>query len=194
MQEPGSNPLDSLRLIAAKHTLGLASSWELPPAADQALTEGIYSDALAELAAISYPTMAVVVPLLEKATRELGLTAPSRIEAAWFLAEHCIRRIAANDEPPLTWLTLLDNVTTAAADVFPNQSCLGDGLDVGRLIGIRWSYAERKGNYCEVQRRIIEDEADTRILLDRLAREESRLWLARRTTNPSFKHDDSASQ
>jgi hypothetical protein len=161
---------------------------------DARFTDRLYSDALAELAAISYPTMAVVVPLLEKATRELGLTAPSRIEAAWFLAEHCIRRIAANDEPTLTWLTLLDNVTAAAADVFPNQSCLGDGLDVGRLIGIFWSYAQPNENYFEREKRVIENEFERRVLLDRLAREESRLWLTRRTTNSSFKHDDSASQ
>ena len=183
MDESAVNPLEPLRLTAARHVLGLAHSWEIPPVADRALSDGLYSDTLAELAAVAEPTMTVVAPLLVRTLAELGLPAPSPTEAAWYLAAHCIRRIASEEEPPLVPLSLLQEVHSAARAVMPDKSYVGEGLDLGGLLGIFWSYFEPNENYYEPEKRLITDEAERRAVLDRLAREECRRWLERRRLN-----------
>lgn len=192
MKAAGSNPLESIRLIAAKYTLGLAHSWEVSPIADQALSDGLYSDALADLAAIADPTRAEVTPLLQRVTVELGLPTPSRVEAAWYLAHHCIHRIVSENEPPLVPLTLLNDVSFAAEDVLPNKRHVGDGLDLGSLIGLFWSYSAPNENYYEAEQRLITDEVERQALLDRLAREECRLWLARHSPSNQFENESPA--
>ncbi len=65
----------------------------------------------------------------------------------------------------------------------PDKSYVGDGLDLGGLLGIFWSYFEPNENYYEPEKRLITDEAERRAVLDRLAREECRRWLERRRLN-----------
>ncbi|HVT82480.1 MAG TPA: hypothetical protein VHM90_17700 [Phycisphaerae bacterium] len=175
---------DPLRLLAAKFSLHLVDSWEVPPVADELLTNGIYSSALAELATQRKPSWSDVVPLLENAMAELQMPFPSKAEAAWMLARHCILRIAHEAGSPFETLSLLQKVSSAAWDVLPDKAYVGENLDLKGLIGIYWSYTEPTENYYEPEKRYIHNESERCAILDRLAREESHLWLARHTSSP----------
>lgn len=183
MTAQDANPRESVRVLAARHVLGVVHSWEFPPVADRALSEGLYSDALSELASIVNPTMSEVAPVFARAMTELGLPTPSRSEAAWCVAEHCIHRIAACDEAPFRPLSLLEAVCSASQDVLPNRAYVGDGLDLGGLIGIYWHYFEPPRNWYGLDGSRITDEGEWKGLLDRMARDESRQWLTRRSTS-----------
>jgi hypothetical protein len=185
MTAPDANPRESLRVLAARHVLGVVHSWEFPPVADQALSDGLYSDSLVELASIVNPAMSEVAPVLARAMAELGMPTPARSEAAWCVAERCIRRIAAGHEEPFRPLSLLEAVCSASQDVLPNRAYVGDGLDLGGLIGIFWHYCEPPRNWFGLDGRRITDEGEWKALLDRMARDESRQWLTRRSTSES---------
>jgi hypothetical protein len=192
MTAPDANPRESVRVMVARHVLGVAHSWEFPPVADRALSDGLYSDALAEMAQVVNPTMSEVAPLMTRAMTELGLPTPSRSDAAWCVAEHCIRRIAFADEEPLGPLSLLNDVSGASQDVLPNTDCSGYGMDLERLIGIFWYYFEPPQNWYGLDGRRITNEGEWKALLDRMAREESRNWLARRAANAPPPNDSAA--
>jgi hypothetical protein len=194
MNADDPSKLRELRVVAAKYLLGLTESWEIPPIADRLLTNGVYSDALAELFGMKSPTMPTVGPLLEKAIAELHLVLPSKTEAAWYLADHCIRRIISGAEEPYEPLLLLKDVTHAIRDVLPNKSFVGDCLDVANLIGLFWSYSSPNENYYEAEQRFIYNEGERRAILDKKAREESRLWLVRHPSITQLPDDNSACQ
>ena len=185
MTAPDANPRESVRVLAARHVLGVVHSWEFPPVADRALSDGLYSDALAELASIVNPAMCEVAPVFARAMTELGMPTPSRSEAAWCVAEDCIRRIAAGHEEPVHPLSLLEAVCSASQDVFPNRAYVGDGLDLGGLIEIFWYYFEPAQNWFGLDGRRITDAGEWKALLDRMARDERRQWLTRRSTSES---------
>lgn len=179
---PDINPRDLLELVAAKHALGLVHSWEIPPVADHALNNGLYSESLAELAIFpegSYPTKSEVEPLFAHALEELGIPVRSKAESAWYLADHCIRRIISEQEHLLIPLNLLVDVSLASQDVLPDKEYVGAALDLGYLIGNYYSYSEPTENYHEPEKRLITDETERRRLLDGWVREESRSWLER---------------
>lgn len=170
------NVLAELRLVGARLVLGRVHSWEIPPVADRALMNRVYTPALAELATLPDPIMSDVAPLLRRAMEELGLALPSRTDAAWQLARSCMERLASGEWPPdriveeLIWL--VDDV----ADVLPTRSYVGDGLDAAELIGMFWTYLGEDFGDPENHRAAIE--ARRPGLLDSLARE-ARAWLER---------------
>lgn len=172
-----ANSRDELQLTAAKFALGLTQSWEIPPVADRALSNGEYSPALAELADIINPIRSEVEPLLLKALVEMGLSVPSKADAAWLTARHCIKQIASNAEALRAALSLLKETSYAVRDVLPDKKYRGENLDLGGLIGIYWSYTEPDEN-C-YRGRVIADEVERCAILDSLAREEAREWLNR---------------
>ncbi len=166
-----------MQLAAAKVAVGLIHSWEIPPIADRALSNGEYSPALAELAALVNPIKTVVEPLFIKAIAELGLQMPPRAEAAWLIVRHCIQLIASNSESLRAALSLLKETSYAVRDVMPDNQYVGDNLDLGALIGIFWSYSESNENCYEM--RIMTDESERQSILDLLARKEASAWLER---------------
>ena len=170
-----------LRFLAAKHALGLASSWEFPPAADRALTHGIYSDALAELASRTETSMSDVGPLFEQAIAELGEQIPPPLESARILTRFCVEEIAQSASSPVDVLAFLWK-EVAYHDAVPRGKCVGEALDISQLMGLYDSYREPNENYYAPEQRLIDDEQERRSLLDRLAREEARVWLARHPT------------
>lgn len=175
------DPLSALRTLAARYVLRCYQNRDLPRAADHALNNLVYSDALAELAGIAGedPSREDVEPLFLQSLEELGLPLPPRAEAAWQLARDCMHRILNGDERPAAVLVLLRDVVWASEDVLPHTTYVGDGLDVAQLIGLYWSCLEPNERYYKVEDRIIEDEAKRLALLDSLARDEARAWLAR---------------
>jgi hypothetical protein len=179
MEGTETDPPAELRVLAARHVLGISYSWEFPPVADRALVNRVYSPSIAELAAMPEPIMSDAAPLLERALIELGLTLPSRAEAAWTIARHCMERIVSTTERPFEVLRLLNDASQAATDVLPNQKYVGDGLDLGSLIGNYWSYTDPNENYYDREKRLITDEGERQALLDSLTRQEARAWLDR---------------
>ena len=70
-----------LRLAAARYALGVTTTDELVEAADQALTDSVYSYSLGELGTFRNPTWADVLPLFRNALEELEIPVPPREEA-----------------------------------------------------------------------------------------------------------------
>jgi hypothetical protein len=178
-----TTPLSELRLTGARFVLGLVHSWDLPPVADRALAGGVYSPALAELCEVANPIMSDVGPLFTKALAELNLPLLSRSAAAWLIARDYMERIAFDAERPREALRLLKRLSDSARDVLPDRRCVGDGLDVGSLIGIHYLYSEPDENYYDG--RLITDEQERQSILDSIARKEASAWLSRHPTgNP----------
>jgi hypothetical protein len=171
-------PDPTLQLLLARHALGQVHSWDVPPIADDALNRGIYSPALAELSLLpKHATAADVDPLMARLPRELDLPRPSRADAAWFLARHSIEQAATG--PPRDPLRQLWRLSIAARDAVPDKDYVGSGLDIGRLIGLYWSYTEPGETYYHAEQRDITDEGERLALLDTLAQREARAWLKR---------------
>jgi hypothetical protein len=156
---------DELQTAAACIVLELMHSWDVPPLADRALCSGLYSPSLAELAMTSTPIMSDVATLLQRAIGELGGRWPSRADAACVAARSCMKRIALEVECPRPALQLLFQISYAARDVAPDAGYCGQGLDLGSLIGIYYSYDEPGQGSKED--------------LDREARAEAQKWLER---------------
>ncbi|MCC6361620.1 MAG: hypothetical protein IT450_23030 [Phycisphaerales bacterium] len=177
MNPSTANSRTELQLAAAKFVLGFTQSWDIPPVADRAISNGEYSPALAELADLKNPVRADVEPLFVKALAEMGLSMRSRVDSAWLIARHCIEHIASKAESLRAALSLLKETSYVVRDVLPDKKYVGENLDLGSLIGIYWSYTEPDENCFEG--RVITDEAERCAILDSLAREEAREWLKR---------------
>lgn len=180
MGAPQTDAIILLRVTAAKHVLGLLYSWEYPPIADTLLCLGVYSRSLAELAAITAPRMADVEPLFVASLKELEEPPLAAADAAWYLARHCIERIALRGEPPFEPLCLLTQVNGSSAkrEVLPDREWIGEALDLGSLVGIYWSYGCPNENVLP-SGRVITDEDERQRYLDVAAREDAAAWLAR---------------
>ena len=173
-----SDPLLALRLLAARYSLGLAESWDLPPAADRALQAGIYSDALAELASKSEPVMSMVGPLFERAMSELGEGIPSQLDAAWTLTRYCVEQIVQSTSSPIEaleflWWKLMNR------NAVPPGNVVGSALDISQLMAIYDSYSCPNETYYVAEQREVTNEAERTRILDRLVREEAHAWLER---------------
>jgi hypothetical protein len=177
MEGPPANSRLELQLTAAKFVLGLVDSWDIPPVANRALSNGEYSPALAELAALGNPIMSDVAPLFITALAEMGLQALPRADSAWLIARHCTEIIASNAESLRAALFLLKETSYAVRDVLPDKQYVGDNLDVASLIGNYWSYMAPNEN-C-YKGRVITDETKRQAILDSFARKDARGWLER---------------
>ncbi|CAG0948953.1 hypothetical protein PHYC_00071 [Phycisphaerales bacterium] len=172
-----NNPIETLRLYAAALSLGLLHSEDLPTIADRALSDGVYSDSLAELANTANPMMSEVGPLFRAAFAELGIGPMPRKDAAWLLTRRCVQLLLDESRPPRQTLTVLRMIVDAARDVLPDFEYCGSGLDVGRLYAYSWSYDEPNENCFEG--RIITSEVKRHAILDHNTRMEAREWLER---------------
>lgn len=177
MEGEPNDALLELQFTAARFALGLVHSWEIPPVADRALSNGVYSPALAELAFVVNPDMYEVQPLFLKALAELGLHSPSRVDAAWFIVRHCMQQIVSMAESPRAVLELVNATSQAITDVLPDRKCRGTNLDVSIFIGDYWCYSSPNENVFEG--RVITDESERQALLDNEVRKEAAAWLER---------------
>ncbi|MDB5313374.1 MAG: hypothetical protein JWO38_7576 [Gemmataceae bacterium] len=90
----------SLRIVAAYHALGMASTDQLVNSADDALNDGVYSYSLGELATFRNPTWADCSPLFVAALRELQIPFPEPAAAIGTLLEfHVIRMVEGVASP-----------------------------------------------------------------------------------------------
>jgi len=175
-----SKVTQELEITAARLALGLVQSWDVPSVADRMLCAGVYTPALAELSLLPQPIMSDVAPLFERAMAELGLLRPSPVAAGWMLARQCVMRIAAGEEEPEEVLRELQCLEWELSAFLPRGRYVGESLDIGVLIGIRWDYEEFHGGYYGWDGPQSDAEfRELRAKLDGAARREAREWLAR---------------
>src|SRR5262249_10126087 len=89
-----------LKLAAARYVLGALQAAELPLIADEVITRGVCSPALAELWLTREPTLRDSVPLLEMALREVGIPLPTKVEAATIVAKYLVTHIVEGSLSP----------------------------------------------------------------------------------------------
>jgi len=89
-----------LEVAAARFALGKINSWEIPPLAASALTEGIYSASLVELDALKDPKMSDVAPLFKAAMDELSISIPPRTDAFLIVARDIAQQIISGSKQP----------------------------------------------------------------------------------------------
>lgn len=188
MEITAKDPMIAIRLQAAKYVLGLVNSDELILFANRVLSDDISPPSLIELAitdrgrAFLKPMMSDVGPLFESALEELHLPLPSRHDAIWMLARHCVEQIQERNVSPLNALNFLCWDLRHAAEnepSFPKGGYVGEELDISALYGIYDSYSCPNETYYEPEQREIENEHERCAILDHEAREEAAAWLER---------------
>jgi hypothetical protein len=164
----------SLRLLAARHALWLASSDELIQGADAVLNRGIYSYSLGELGTVSAAIMADVAPLFLAALLELDITPPSKEEAVQRVVRHYYEVIVEGADTPLAVLDRFTSESYRKADREIQK--MADPLGWSELIGLYYAYDE-------VERLTFEGAMDPQQLsrlkeeVDRDARTSAQDWL-----------------
>lgn len=88
-------------IIEAQLALGLIASSDMPKIAWDALEAGFDGKYIRRLGALDFPTFFQVMEVLPQAMREMGLTKPSRGEAAFRLAKARAKEILNSDDDPL---------------------------------------------------------------------------------------------
>lgn len=86
-------PLARFQLMAARFVLGIASGDELVQFGDQMLSQGIYSDALMEMATTRYAIHSEMEPLLRTALKDFSIPLPDEKEAAYQVVRYFIEDI-----------------------------------------------------------------------------------------------------
>lgn len=169
---------DDLQIAAARYTLGLLKSWDLPPIADAALNRGSYSPALAHLAAVDDPRMSDVGPLFETALAELSIGKPSVDGAAWTLLRHYIRQIAEAEVPAREGLRRIMNDVYDPADLHSkSNACAGDSHDINAFVGSFYEYDDFAGPCSEASFEGLYGE-DAMCALDKDVIRRAKEWLA----------------
>ncbi len=141
----------SIQVAAARLALGVLTSAELVRAADEALELGVYSDSLGELATVSNPIMAEVGPIFLKSLKELGISCPSKEEAAWMLLRHHIARIANETIPAREGLRQMMREVYYPANLSVRATkCVGDSHGLEYLIGDFYAYDDLEERPTEV--------------------------------------------
>jgi hypothetical protein len=105
-----------LRIAAARYALVVATTTELVEAADQALTDNVYSYSLGELGTLRNATWADASPLFRNALEELEIPMPSRDEAIQSLIAIQATAIAEGAIKPEDGLRALHEVYTTFQD------------------------------------------------------------------------------
>ena len=101
------NMVDELGFAASRYALGLLLPEDMVRLADLALSDGHYSEPVAELAEYrtdKHPSKGDVEPVFLKWLRESGIPLPSHEEAVWHLLRLVIGRIVRGEVSPLEGL------------------------------------------------------------------------------------------
>jgi hypothetical protein len=130
-----------LQLAAARYALGTATSEELVQVADSVLDEGLYLQALGELATLGRPVISEAGPLFENALVEIGLRVPSREEAIATLLRNYVGAIAGATVAPEEGLRRIIQDVYFPADLYGHtKQFVGDSHGLQHLIGCFYTY------------------------------------------------------
>ena len=168
---------EPLRIATARYVLGLELSEALPKVADDALSAGIYSPSLAELATTRNPIMSDVGPFLEKAIHELGMKLPDREQAVDILLRFYISETAAGNVAPREGLY---RVVRECYDHHPSSQTrggvCGEELGIQKLVGYFYGYDDLEERPDEVSFRE-KFGAEAMLLVDEEVIREAKGWL-----------------
>jgi hypothetical protein len=167
-----------LAVRAAEHAIGLLWSDQIPIIADDALTAGIYSDTLLELAQTPAPIMADVGPLFARAMRELDVWPPSKTEAAWRVCRYLVESVPAFPGSPRAAVARIAHLACSTHDVFPNTHPV-TALDLCEFYGIDDEYAELTPEDVPMADVLRDREWSMRIVLNFRSRSAASNWLMR---------------
>jgi hypothetical protein len=137
-----AKPKQDLRLAAARYALGELATAEIVRIADALLEEGVYSQAIGELATTPRLDMADAGPLFEDVLRELEVEVPSREKAIWGLLRHHIGRIACQDVAPREGLQAVLHVYNLTDRQPQAETYVVESHGIERLIGAYWEYSD----------------------------------------------------
>lgn len=165
-------------IAISKYMLGLLSSEEIVQLADLWLTQGIFTDTLNFLEMESYPVMATVGPMFEKAIVELGLTVPSKIEAAKKLARDTIEKMVSGEIDLMVGANFLYwDIHHEITDELPDGKYLGSNLGLEHIFcWLREVWDCRDGSRILYYTDLPRDQAEVKFLIH--LKEEAEAWLA----------------
>ncbi len=131
--------------------MGILPSEDLRRTADEALTRGVYSYSLAELAAVSNPIISDIEPLFLSALKELGIPLPQKEEAVLTVLESLLRSIAEGEAQPHDGLRRVMREVYYGADLYEKSvKYTGDSHGIHHLIGCYWAYDDLRERPDEV--------------------------------------------
>lgn len=135
--------MEGLRRVAARYALGIAQSIEVQQIADEALSSGIYSQSLAEVADSSQPIMSTIGPLFEAALAELSMAVPCENDAIEVLVRHHLESIVKGKVRPRDGLSgIMHDVVHPASIHEKSMEALGDSHGLEPWIEAYYQYDE----------------------------------------------------
>lgn len=161
-----------------KYKLGLLSSGDIVKLADLWLTQGIFTDSLNRLEMELNPILATVGTIFEQAIIELGITVPSKIEAAKLLARDTIEKMVSGEIDLMVGANFLYwNIHHKITDELPDRQYLGSNLGFEHMfLWLREVWDCRDGSRILYYTDLPRDEAEVKFLTH--LKEEAEAWLA----------------
>jgi len=158
----------NLRLLAAKYTLGMLPSDDLPGIATDLLVEGVESQSIACLAGSARcDSPAERRELFEAGLKECAVVVPGRLEAAHALKIHLAEQVAHQTLDPAQGAAKIVNLYSAVYELLPpSEKYAGESFDIANLLGLYYSlddiatddprYGDIEGDIVRECRRIAE--------------------------------------
>ncbi|MCL9783872.1 hypothetical protein M9194_20835 [Vibrio sp. S4M6] len=162
---------------AAHYSLNKFSSHQLVDLANTWLEESIFTDSINYLAMAKDPVMAEVAPLFESSISELGLSIPSRIDAAIYLAiETAENMLSGNTDLVEGASYLYWNIHHEITDVLPDKEHIGTNLGLEYVFcWLREIWDCRDGSHINYYQDLPREQAKEKFIEH--LREESEKWL-----------------
>jgi hypothetical protein len=167
----------SFKVHLANYILDNIKLSSMPDAAVQALIEGLDSPSLVKLAGESgdHSNLFEIEELFRHALSELGLSLPSKEEAAHILISYWAEHIVSGLVQPR------EGARHILIDVyhkmdFPNEKMVGEELGINRLLGLAYEYDDLYDGFIEFEGKPLTREEAFKVL-DREVIEASRKYL-----------------
>jgi len=161
------------QIIAARYSLGMASSDSLARFADGLLSVGVYTPAADELSSMPDLNLDDAGPLFEQLLEELAVPLPARDDALLFLLSHHIGQVASGAVAPRDGLIPVVCELRSDARLFGQMDALG----ITPFYGDYYSYDDLIESALPQDRARLRESAQW-TELDRETRQHANEWLA----------------
>jgi hypothetical protein len=167
----------SFKVHLANYVLDNTKLSTMPDAAVQALIEGFDSPSLTKLAGESgdHSNLFEIEELLRHTLSELGLSLPSKDEAAHILISYWAERIVSGSVQPREGARHI-LVQVYHRTEHPNDKFVGETLDISSLVGLAYEYDDLHEGFIEFEGKPL-TKAEAFKVLDREVIEASRKYL-----------------
>jgi len=113
---------DALRLLQAQWVLGEMRADHVPRICTDLLVDGYDTQSLRVLAGLTGVEIERVADLLPRMFREMGLVQPTRVQAAWCIAQNIARDILSGNVTPSDGAWMIGNFGATFDPLFPSLS------------------------------------------------------------------------